>query len=104
MLHLRCRRRNKILCRKFVKNTAGLPISCRMPASTALRERFLQHFLECEAALRGFIATVIGQAAAGEPGFVCSPYAPEKGMLDFEGYKRGTLIECPFSGKHFRVP
>jgi RNA polymerase sigma-70 factor (ECF subfamily) len=37
-----------------------------MPAPIALREHFLHHFLECEAALRGFIATVIGQASDRE--------------------------------------
>jgi hypothetical protein len=39
-----------------------------------------------------------------KPGMVQSPYAPEKGFIDVEGFKRGTRVECPYSGKHFRVP
>jgi hypothetical protein len=39
-----------------------------------------------------------------KPGMVQSPYAPEKGFIDVEGYRRGTRVECPYTGKHFRVP
>jgi len=37
-------------------------------------------------------------------GMVQSPYAPEQGFIDVDGYNRGTRVECPYTGKHFRVP
>ena len=45
-----------------------------------------------------------GTPIAGKPGKIKSPYAPDKGLIDVEGYSRGTLIECPFSGMQFRAP
>ena len=37
-----------------------------MPTHLPLRERFLHHFLECESALRGFIASVMARPADRE--------------------------------------
>jgi hypothetical protein len=45
-----------------------------------------------------------GIPVVGKKGMVYSPFAPEKGQVDVEGYKRGTRVECPYTGKHFRVP
>jgi hypothetical protein len=45
-----------------------------------------------------------GIPVVGKPGMVQSPYAPEKGMIDVEGFKRGTRVSCPYTGKHFRMP
>ena len=45
-----------------------------------------------------------GIPVADKKGMVQSPYAPEKGFIDVEGLKRGTRVECPYTGKHFRVP
>lgn len=45
-----------------------------------------------------------GIPVVGKKGMVYSPYAPEKGQVDVDGYKRGTRVECPYTGKHFRVP
>lgn len=45
-----------------------------------------------------------GIPVPGKKGMVQSPYAPDKGQIDVDGYKRGTRVECPYSGKHFRVP
>jgi hypothetical protein len=45
-----------------------------------------------------------GIPVVGKRGMVYSPHAPEKGQVDVEGYKRGTRVECPYTGKHFRVP
>jgi hypothetical protein len=45
-----------------------------------------------------------GIPVADKPGMVRSPYATDKGFIDVEGYKRGTRVECPYTGKHFRVP
>jgi hypothetical protein len=35
---------------------------------------------------------------------VRSPYAEDKGQVDVTGFKRGTMIKCPYTGKRFRVP
>jgi hypothetical protein len=45
-----------------------------------------------------------GIPVVGKKGMVYSPYAPEKGQVDVDGYKRGTRVECPYTSKHFRVP
>ncbi|HWB05907.1 MAG TPA: hypothetical protein VG796_22995 [Verrucomicrobiales bacterium] len=45
-----------------------------------------------------------GIPVVGNPHFVYSPYAPEKGRVDVSGLKPGTRIECPYTNKHFRVP
>ncbi len=45
-----------------------------------------------------------GTPVVGRQGMVYSPYAPEKGVVDVEGLKRGTRVECPYTKKHFRVP
>lgn len=45
-----------------------------------------------------------GIPVVGKKGMVYSPYAPEKGQVDVDGYKRGTRVECPYTNKHFRVP
>lgn len=45
-----------------------------------------------------------GIPVVGKKGMVYSPFAPEKGQVDVDGYKRGTRVECPYTGKHFRVP
>jgi hypothetical protein len=45
-----------------------------------------------------------GIPVVGKTGSVYSPYAPEKGIVDVSGLKRGTRVRCPYTGKHFRVP
>ncbi len=40
----------------------------------------------------------------GKPGFVTSPYAPDQGMIDVQGYEKGTEVKDPYSGKIFLVP
>jgi len=45
-----------------------------------------------------------GIPVVGKKGMVYSPYAPERGQVDVDGYKRGTKVECPYTKKHFRVP
>ncbi len=45
-----------------------------------------------------------GTPVIGKKGFVYSPYAPEKGMVDVTDIPSGTKVECPYTQKIFRVP
>ncbi|HWB61379.1 MAG TPA: M56 family metallopeptidase [Chthoniobacteraceae bacterium] len=45
-----------------------------------------------------------GVPVSGKPGFVTSPYAPDKGDIDVRGYGSGTEVKDPYSGKIFLVP
>lgn len=45
-----------------------------------------------------------GIPVPGKEGFVTSPYAPEKGMIDLRGYERETQVKDPYTGKIFLVP
>jgi len=45
-----------------------------------------------------------GIPVVGKKGSVYSPYAPEKGQVDVSGLNRHTKVECPYTGKSFRVP
>jgi len=40
----------------------------------------------------------------GKPGFVTSPYAPDKGMIDVRGFSPGDEVKDPYTGKNFLVP
>jgi hypothetical protein len=41
---------------------------------------------------------------ASRPGFVTSPYAPTRGMVDVRGFPSGTEVKDPYTGKIFRTP
>jgi hypothetical protein len=45
-----------------------------------------------------------GVPVIGKKGFVYSPFAMEKGMVDVSELASGTKVECPYTFKHFRVP
>ena len=44
-----------------------------------------------------------GTPVPGKPGFVRSPYSPDK-MTDVRGYAPGTEVKDPYTGKIFLVP
>ena len=45
-----------------------------------------------------------GQAIAGRPGFVNSPFAAKHQLVDVTGLPPGMEVKCPYTGKLFRVP
>lgn len=45
-----------------------------------------------------------GIAIKDQPGFVLSPYAPDKGLVDVRGFPSGTDVRDPYTGKIMKVP
>lgn len=45
-----------------------------------------------------------GTPIEGRPGFVLSPFAAKHQLIDVTGLPVGMEVECPYTGKHFRVP
>jgi hypothetical protein len=45
-----------------------------------------------------------GTPVPGKPGFVTSPFAPDKGYVDVTGFPPGTQVEDPYTGKIFLTP
>ena len=40
----------------------------------------------------------------GKPGYVFSPYDPNGGYVDVNGFPSGSKVKDPYSGKVFLVP
>jgi hypothetical protein len=38
-----------------------------------------------------------------KPGFIKSPYAPDSGYIDVRGISPGTTVQCPYTGKPFKI-
>lgn len=61
-----------------------------------------EHMLIVTARLPGSVP--YGIAITDRLGFVRSPYALDKGLIDVEGIPKGTRKKCPWTGQVFRVP
>lgn len=46
----------------------------------------------------------LGIPVPNKPGFVTSPYAPDKGYVDVRGFPPSTEVKDPYTGKVFLVP
>ena len=49
-------------------------------------------------------AVPVAKPVPGKPGFVFSPYAPDKGFVDVRGFPSGTQVKDPYSENSFLVP
>lgn len=47
---------------------------------------------------------LVGIPLEGKPGFVLSPYAPDRGLVDVSGFPPGTDVRDPYTGNIMRVP
>ena len=45
-----------------------------------------------------------GTPVPGKKGFVTSPFAPDSGYVDVRGFKPGTEVKDPYTGKTFLTP
>ena len=61
-----------------------------------------EHMIIVTARLPG--AVPYGIVVPEKLGFVRSPYAMDKGLIDVEGIPQGVKVKCPYSGQVFRVP
>lgn len=52
----------------------------------------------------GMVTTMEGIPVKGKPGFVLSPYAPDKGFVDVRGFPVGSDVRDPYTGKVMKVP
>ncbi|HEX8296700.1 MAG TPA: M56 family metallopeptidase [Chthoniobacteraceae bacterium] len=46
----------------------------------------------------------VGTPVLNKPGFVTSPFSPDKGYIDVRGFPSGVEVKDPYSGKMFRLP
>jgi hypothetical protein len=44
------------------------------------------------------------KSVPGKPGYVFSPYDPNGGYVDVNGFTSGSKVKDPYSGKIFLVP
>lgn len=45
-----------------------------------------------------------GTPAFGRKGYIYSPYAPDRGLINVVDVSAGTKVRCPYTGRTFRVP
>lgn len=58
----------------------------------------------CQGPGRGNLALKYTGPPTTNRGFIISPYAPTLGGVDVRGFRPGTVVRCPYTGKKFRVP
>lgn len=37
-------------------------------------------------------------------GWIISPWAPKRGIVDVRNFKEGSIVVCPYTGKPLRIP
>lgn len=62
------------------------------------------HVIEPDPYVPGMVSTMEGIPVKGKPGFVLSPYAPDKGFVDVRGFPVGSDVRDPYTGKVMKVP
>lgn len=60
--------------------------------------------IEPDPYIPGMVTTMEGIPVKGKPGFVLSPYAPDKGFVDVRGFPVGSDVRDPYTGKVMKVP
>lgn len=60
--------------------------------------------IEPDPYIPGMVSTMEGIPVKGKPGFVLSPYAPDKGFVDVRGFPVGSDVRDPYTGKVMKVP
>jgi hypothetical protein len=60
--------------------------------------------IEPDPYLPGSSAIMYGIPIKGKPGFVLSPYAPDKGFVDVRGFPVDSDVRDPYTGKIMKVP
>jgi len=77
------------------------------PATDATLPRDLvtnPRVIEPDPYIPGMVTTMEGIPVKGKPGFVLSPYAPDKGFVDVRGFPVGADVRDPYTGKVMKVP
>lgn len=78
------------------------------PQSSALKSPALPTLAEIKrspiSGPKSVEALPYGKPVPNKPGFVTSPYAPKAGYIDLRGYRKGTEVKDPYTGKIFLVP
>ena len=90
---------------KRLEHQDTLPILVLSPVGIQLATR--EYWEEWQKEVRAEVDSApipTGVSVSGKPGFVISPYAPEKGYVDVRGFARGTKVHCPYTNRIFVVP
>ena len=77
-----------------------------LPPSTELPKVVTEtpNVIEPDTWVPGKVVILAGINVKGQPGYVLSPYAPDKGLVDVRGFPTGTNVRDPYSGRVMKVP
>lgn len=77
------------------------PTPTPMPTPTAISERRATAVPQSGGSREDLPYAV---PVSGRPGFVTSPYAPTRGLVDVREFASGTEVKDPYTGKIFLTP